>query len=319
MEVFYHLDDIPDLDGDAAVTFGVFDGVHIGHQAVIETLLARAKQGGLLSILVGFYPHPLAFLAPERCPPVLMPLSKRIEILERLGIDKTVILRFDSQIASMSPDTFVERVLLDKCRAKQIVVGYACQFGQGRRGDAEFLQVLGEHRPFEVSVVPPTQINGSPVHSTRIRDAIARGDLGWSAQLLGRTYSIVGDVVHGDGRGKHLGFPTANIKTDNQVCPPNGVYAIRARLTPACEGGLPVDGVLNIGTRPTFEGATFQVEAHFFDFDETIYGKSVEIFFVDKIRSERKFPGVDALVQQIQRDIAAATEILAEAGPCLGA
>ena len=313
VEVFYHLDDIPALDRDAAVTFGVFDGVHIGHQAVIKTLLERAKQDNLISILVGFYPHPLGFLAPERCPPILMPLSKRIEILEQLGIDKTVILRFDGQIASMSPSTFVERVLLEKCFARQIVVGYACQFGKGREGNAAFLQAFSENRPFEVSVVPPTQINGSPVHSTRIRDSIARGDLGWSAQLLGRTYSIVGDVVPGDGRGKHLGFPTANIETDNQVCPPNGVYAIRARLMPACEGALTLAGVLNIGTRPTFAGATFQIEAHFFDFDETIYGSSVEIFFVDKIRSERKFPGPDALVQQIQRDIAAASEILAEA------
>lgn len=318
MEVFYYMDDIPELDRDAAVTFGVFDGVHIGHQAVIETLLARAKQDNLLSILVGFYPHPLAFLAPERCPRILMPLSKRIKILEQLGIDKTVILRFDAQIASMSPGTFVERVLLEKCRAKQIIVGYACQFGKGREGNAAFLEAHSQNCPFEVSVVPPTQINGSPVHSTRIRDAIARGDLGWSAQLLGRSYSIIGNVVHGDGRGKHLGFPTANIEMENQVCPPNGVYAIRARLMPDCEGALAIDGVLNIGTRPTFAGATFQIEAHFFDFDETIYGKSVEIFFVDKIRSERKFPGVDALVQQIQRDIAAATEILAEAEPHLG-
>ncbi len=317
METFYNLDDIPALDSTAAVTFGVFDGIHIGHQAVIEMLLERAAQANLISILVGFYPHPLAFLAPERCPPVLMPLSKRIEILEQLGIDKTVILRFDAQIASMSPDTFVERVLLEKCRAKHIVVGYACQFGKGREGNAHHLEALSRCRPFEVSVVPPTQMNGSPVHSTRIREAIARGDLGWGARLLGRTYSIVGDVVHGDGRGRHLGFPTANIETHNQICPPNGVYAIRARLMPECGRSLAgeaqtLEGVLNIGIRPTFDGQTLQIEAHFFDFDETIYGKSVEIFFVDKIRSERKFPSPVSLVQQIQRDIAAATQILAE-------
>ena len=318
METFYHLDDIPALDRDAAVTFGVFDGIHIGHQAVIETLLKRATQNNLISILVGFYPHPLAFLAPERCPSVLMPLSKRLEILEQLGIDKLIILRFDAQLASMSPDTFVERVLLERCRAKHIVVGYACQFGKGREGNAQHLEALSRCRPFEVSVVPPTQINGSPVHSTRIREAIARGDLGWGAKLLGRTYSIIGEVIHGDGRGQQLGFPTANIETHNQICPPNGVYAIRARLVPANSGARAIDGVLNIGTRPTFDGETLQIEAHFFDFDETIYGKSVEIFFVDRIRSERKFPGVESLVQQIRRDVAAAVEILAEPKPRVG-
>ena len=243
VEVFYHLDDIPALDRDAAVTFGVFDGVHIGHQAVIKTLLERAKQDNLISILVGFYPHPLGFLAPERCPPILMPLSKRIEILEQLGIDKTVILRFDGQIASMSPSTFVERVLLEKCFARQIVVGYACQFGKGREGNAAFLQAFSENRPFEVSVVPPTQINGSPVHSTRIRDSIARGDLGWSAQLLGRTYSIVGDVVPGDGARQASRFPDGEyrdgqpgVSTERRLCYSCAVNACVRRRAHSCWG-----------------------------------------------------------------------------------
>ena len=303
----YHLEDIAEFERATAVTFGVFDGIHRGHQAVIKTLLHRAAQDRLMSVLVGFYPHPLAFLSPERCPPILTPLAKRIEILQQFGIDKIVMLNFDAEIAAMSPESFVEKVLLEKCRAKHVVVGYACQFGKNRAGNAQRLAEISEDYPFDVSIVPPTEINGAPVHSTRIRQALARGDLRWSAQLLGRPYALIGEVIQGEGRGRQLGFPTANIDTRNQICPPNGVYAIRAKLE-----GKWLEGVLNIGTRPTFNALNFQVESYFFDFNETIYGKSVEIFLVEKIRSERKFPNLQSLVQQIQRDVMAAAEILAE-------
>ena len=300
------LNDIVEFGRETVVTFGVFDGIHLGHQAVINTLLKRAAHDNLMSVLVGFYPHPLAFLAPERCPSLLTPLSKRVEILQQFGIDEIVMLSFDAQIASMSPESFVECVLLEKCRARHVVVGYACQFGKNRAGNAERLVELSREYPFEVSIVPPTEVEDAPVHSTRIREALARGDLNRSSQLLGRPYSLIGNVIHGDGRGREIGFPTANIETQNQVYPPNGVYAIRARLEERW-----LDGVLNIGVRPTFNGVNIQVEGHFFNFDEVIYGKPVEIFFVEKIRSERKFPNPEFLVQQIQRDIAAATEILA--------
>ena len=302
----YSLNDIVEFGRETAVTFGVFDGIHLGHQAVINTLLKRAAHDNLASVLVGFYPHPLAFLAPERCPPILTSLSKRVKILQQFGVDEIVMLSFDAQIASMSPETFVERVLLEKCRAKHVVVGYACQFGKDRAGNARRLVELSKGYAFDVSIVPPTEVNGAPVHSTRIREALAQGDLQQSSQLLGRPYSLIGTVVHGDGRGRDIGFPTANIETQNQVYPPNGVYAIRAKLEERW-----LDGVLNIGMRPTFNGVNIQVEGHFFNFDEIIYGKPVEIFFVKKIRSERKFPSPEFLIQQIQRDIAAATEILA--------
>ena len=304
------LNDITEFERDTVVTFGVFDGIHIGHQTVINTLLKRATQHQLMSVLIGFYPHPLAFLAPERCPPLLTPLSKRVEILQQLGIDEIIMLRFDAQIATMSPEDFVAHVLLEKCRARHVVVGYACQFGKDRAGNAEKLVDLATVHPFEVTIVPPTEIGGAPVHSTRIREALTHGDLRCSSQLLGRYYSLMGNVIPGDGRGKQIGFPTANIDTHDQVCPPNGVYAIQAKLE-----GQWLDGVLNIGVRPTFNGTTVQIESHFFDFDETIYGKSVEIFLIEKIRSEQKFPNPEALIQQIRRDINAAMKILAETNP----
>lgn len=307
MQTYDNFESITELTQNSVVTFGVFDGLHIGHQDVLKTVRARADADGLVSVLFGFYPHPLAFLAPEKCPPVLMCLPKRIETLEQLGIDIAIFVNFNEQIASMSPDAFVNNVLLELCRAKHVVVGYACQFGKDREGNAALLESIGEQLQFGVTVVPPTQLNGLPVHSTRIRQSIARGDLGLASQLLGRIYSLSGTIIRGDGRGKELGFPTANIEPGEQLCPPNGVYAIRAKLADRW-----LDGVLNIGIRPTFNGTKFQVEGHFFNFNEVIYGENIEIFFIEKIRSERKFSNMRALVQQIHRDIAVADEILAQ-------
>ena len=307
MQTYYNLESIPELTQDSVVTFGVFDGLHIGHQDVLETVRASADADDLASVLFGFYPHPLAFLAPEKCPPVLMCLPKRIEVLEQLGIDTVIFVNFNEQIASMPPHTFVNSVLLELCRAKHVVVGYACQFGKDREGNAELLESIGQKSEFGVTVVPPTELNGLPVHSTRIRQAIARGDLGLASQLLGRIYSLSGTIIRGDGRGRELGFPTANIEPGEQLCPPNGVYAIRAKLADRW-----LNGVVNIGIRPTFNGTKFQVESHFVNFDEVIYGETIEIFFIEKIRSERKFSNMRALVQQIHRDIAVADEILAQ-------
>ncbi len=306
MQTYYNLESIPELARDSVLTFGVFDGLHIGHQDVLKTVRERADADNLTSVLFGFYPHPLTFLAPDKCPPVLMCLPKRVEILEQLGIDVAIFVNFNEQIASMSPWTFVNRILLELCRAKHVVVGYACQFGKDREGNAELLKSIGQESGFGVTVVPPTQLNGLPVHSTRIRQAIGRGDLGLASQLLGRTYSLRGTIVPGDGRGRQIGFPTANIEPGAQLCPPNGVYAIRAKLVNRW-----LDGVLNIGIRPTFDGTKFQVESHLFDFDEDVYGETIEIFFVEKIRNERKFSDIQTLVQQIHRDIAIAHKILA--------
>lgn len=307
MQTYFNLESIPTFTQDSVVTFGVFDGLHVGHQEVLGAVRTRAKADQLATVLFGFYPHPLAFLAPEKCPPVLMCLPKRIEILEQLGMDTSIFVNFNERIASMCPETFVNRILLGKCRAKHVVVGYACQFGKDRQGNSELLEAIGKKAGFGVTVVPPTELNGLPVHSTRIREAIARGDLGLASQLLGRTYSLSGKIVHGDGRGRQLGFPTANIEPGEQLCPPNGVYAIRAKLS-----GRMLTGVLNIGTRPTFNGSKFLVESHLFDFDDDVYGETIEIFFVEKIRNEREFSHIQALVRQIRRDIRAATDILSQ-------
>ena len=305
MEIFYNLEAASKFCHASVATVGVFDGLHIGHQAVIQQVLTQAEKSELPSLVLAFHPPPLAFLAPEKCPPTLTVISKRIEILERLGVDTVIFARFDANLQKMPPDQFVRQVLLGQLHAKQVVIGYEWQFGKGRTGNVEDLKQLGTQYEFGVVVVGPTEFHGLPVHSTRVREAIATGKLDLAAQLLGRRHSILGKVIKGAGLGRTLGFPTANIDAGDQMLPPNGVYAIRATL-----GKRMYDGVLNMGTRPTFDGLKFQIESHLFGVEDMFYDKDIEIFFVEKIRDERTFPNQGALVHQIQQDIATTQTIL---------
>ena len=305
MQVYYDIETPSELFQESIVTVGVFDGLHIGHQAVIHRLLAQAEKFKLASVVLTFDPPPLAFLAPEKCPPALTTLPKKIEILERLGVNAVVFARFDAYLQQMSPDTFVQQVLLQRLHARQVIIGYDWQFGKGRSGNAEALQQLGEQYRFDVTIVEPIQLHGAPVHSTRIREAIASSNLDIVSELLGRRYSIMGEIVQGEGRGRQIGFPTANIDARNQMLPPSGVYAIQAKLE-----GHTFGGVTNMGTRPTFDGEKFQIETHLFDFEKMVYGKKIEIFFLEKIRDEQKFPTLETLIDQIKRDVATAKAIL---------
>ena len=305
MQIYYNLEEIPVLNRDSVATFGVFDGLHLGHQAVIRQVARDATARDLSSAVLAFYPHPMAFLAPERCPPILTPRQKRLELIEKLGVDIAIFVQFDAYLAEMSPSTFVDDVLLGKLRAKQVIVGYECQFGKNRAGNAEVLQTLGTKYKFNVTIMPPTFVDGKPVHSTRVRKAVVEGELDFVKQLLGRPHSIIGRVVRGDGLGRQLGFPTANIHDENQIHPPNGVYAIRAKL-----GNRLYGGILNMGMRPTVDGLNYQIEAHLFNFNEEVYGMEIEIFFIKKVRDEQKFPDIEGLVNQIHQDVETAQRML---------
>ena len=307
MQTFYDLEAVSQLHQELVVTVGVFDGLHVGHQAVIQYVLTQAEELQLPSAVLAFHPSPLAFFAPEKCPPTLTTLDKKIQILQELGIDIAIFARFNAHLAEMSPDDFVQEVLLQKLKAKKVIVGYDWQFGKDRAGNAQVLKSLGKCYQFDVKIVPATQINGLIVHSTPIREAIASGNLELATELLGRRYSIIGKIVKGEGRGRQLGYPTANIGAVEQMLPPNGVYAIQAKLE-----GRSLNGVLNMGSRPTFDGVKFQIEGHLFDFDEMVYDKEIEIFFVKKIRDERAFPNPTALVNQIRQDVATAKGILSQ-------
>ena len=305
MQIYYDLEAPSESFQESMLTVGVFDGLHVGHQAVIQQVLTQAKQFKLASFVLTFDPPPLAFLAPERCPPALTTLPKKIEILEQLGVDSVIFARFDAHLQQMSPDTFVQEVLLKRLHARQVIVGYDWQFGRGRSGNADALKQLGDQYQFDVMIVDPVQLHGKPVHSTRVREAIADSNLDLASELLGRRYSIMGEVVEGEGRGRQIGFPTANIDAGNQMLPPNGVYAVQVKL----EGSI-FDGVVNMGTRPTFDGEKFQIETHLFDFEKMIYGKKIEIFFIEKIRVEQRFSNPEMLINQITRDVINAQAIL---------
>lgn len=305
MQIYYNLEDFPVLKRDSVTTFGVFDGLHLGHQAVIHQVVKDATVRDLSSTVLAFYPHPMAFLAPERCPPILTPRHKRLELLEAQSVDIAIFVRFDAHLAEMSPRVFVEDVLIGKLRTRQVIVGYECQFGKNRAGNTEVLQSLGTQHNFDVTIMPPTLVEDMPVHSTRVRDAVVQGKLKLVAELLGRPHSIIGKIVQGDGRGRQIGYPTANIHAENQIHPPNGVYAIQAKLKDRLYGGI-----LNMGMRPTVGGEKFQIEAHLFNFNENVYDREIEVFFIKNIRDERKFPDMESLVKQIDQDVEFAHGVL---------
>lgn len=286
--------------GGAALTVGTFDGVHRGHHDVLARLAARARRSGLRSVLVTFEPHPSEVLKPERAPLMLTPGDEKLAALAESGIDYAVILPFTRALAALTAEHFVEDVLLPRFGMRELVVGYDHGFGRDRAGGVDVLRELGERRGFPVEVVPPYVLaNGETVSSTLIRAAISEGDLERAAEALGRPYSVIGRVAHGEGRGRLLGYPTINVAlpSPRKLLPPPGVYAVRVE-TPAGAFG----GMMNLGPRPTFGDGALSLEAHLFDADVKLYHRSVRITFVRWLRETRRFDGPEALVQQLGRD-----------------
>jgi len=293
------------LESPSAVTFGTFDGVHIGHQAVIGRVVDEGGRHGLLSVVLSFDPHPLRFIAPDKAPPLLTLSAKKLALFEKLGVKVTVLAKLEPELAEMSPQEFIERIIVGKLRARKVVVGPDCSFGKGRSGNVETLKEMGGRFGFDVHVVPKRRINGVPISSTRVRRAIEAGDLRLAERMLGRRYSILGRVIKGEGIGEKIGYPTANLDTDDQLLPPNGVYAARVRLD---EEGF--NGLLYIGRRPTFKGEEMRVEVHILDFNGDIYGRWLEVEFAEAIRGERRFASAEELAGQLAQDERIARRIL---------
>lgn len=291
---------------NSVVTLGNFDGVHRGHQELIRMIIARARETGGLSAVVTFRPHPLKVLAPEKCPPLISIYEEKIRLLEELGIDLLVKIPFTVDFSEMSPRDFVKDILAGLLGAKEIFVGFNYRFGRGREGNIESLRRLGEEFGFTVREVEQISLDGEPVSSTKIRQLLKRGEVEHAARLLGRLYGITGVVVKGDGRGRTLGFPTANVAPKHAIIPPNGVYAVKVLARERT-----YHGIVNIGIRPTFDTKRLAIEAHVFDFNEDLYGEEITVYFVHRIREEKKFQNAEALVRQITLDIVAAREILA--------
>lgn len=298
---------LPPLPGGSTVTVGSFDGVHLGHQAVLREIAGRAGAAGRASVLVTFEPHPLEVVNPRAAPPLLTTGPERREILAQTPLDYVLFLRFDRRLAGYSPEEFVRRVLLGRCGMRELVIGHDHGFGRGRSGDVDTLRRLGAEDGFEVDVVAAVDVGDQHVSSSRIRRAVAGGDLETAARMLGRPYSVSGQVGQGEGRGRGLGVPTINL-TDvppQKLLPPDGVYAVRVEWRGGRAGGM-----LNQGPRPTFDDGRRGLEAHLFGFDGDLYGEWVRIEWVERLRDVKRFASVAQLQQQLERDRSRALAVL---------
>ena len=293
----------------SVVTVGTFDGVHVGHHAVLEEIARRGEASGRQSLLVTFEPHPLDVVNPAAAPPRLTMAAERLEVVATSPIDRMLVLHFDRAMAAKSPAEFVEQVLLEQCNMRELVIGHDHGFGRGRAGDVHTLQQLGQQRGFPVDVVAPVTIDGTAVSSTAIRRAVAGGDLGAAARQLGRRYSVSGTVERGEQRGRGLGFPTINLAAPpRKLLPPDGVYAAVVHTRHGRFGGM-----MNQGHRPTFDDGRRLIEVHLFGFAGDLYDQWVRVEWVEHLREIRRFDGVAALRQQLEDDRLRARATLASA------
>ncbi|MDH3271919.1 MAG: bifunctional riboflavin kinase/FAD synthetase [Gemmatimonadota bacterium] len=298
-------------DRGTVATVGTFDGVHLGHWAVLQEIRQRAETTGRRSVLVTFDPHPLRIVRPEHAPLSLTTAMEKKEILAESGLDWAVFLSFTKALSRYEPRRFVEEILVGRLGVEDLVIGYDHGFGRDREGDPEALERLGAELGFTVDVVAPVAADGEAVSSSRIRSLLLDGSVRAAATCLGRPYSIRGVVVRGEGRGKGLGFPTANLRVfeRDKLIPPEGIYAVRGVLRSGT-----YDGALHLGPRPTFQGSPPTIELHLMDFDRDIYGEEVRVDFVEHLRTIEPFTTVQALVDQIRTDVDEARRVLAGSG-----
>lgn len=297
----------------SVVCIGAFDGVHRGHLAVIERVVTHAKALAATPIAVTFAPIPRAYFGAGVAQ--LTSAREKVDLLLKAGVERVLLLRFDARLSAMSADDFVSRIVVHRLAAKQVWVGEGFRFGRGRAGDLAMLQRIGTEIGFEANAVEPFVIDGERVSSSRVRAALAASDFAGAANLLGRNFAIGGHVVRGQQLGRKLGYPTANIRLGSRVSPVNGIFAVKVRDVLA----HPVPGVASLGVRPTVNGKEPLLEAHLFDFDGDLYGKRIQVEFVEKLRNEEKFESLEAMVRQIDRDAAQARAILGCAGTPAGA
>ena len=290
------------------VTIGNFDGVHLGHQALVRRTLETCAAGGLDCVVVTFQPHPRTVLTPERPHAPLSTRAERFALLERLGVRHILELPFTRELAALPPEAFVRDYLLP-LKPRELVVGHDFTLGRGRSGHPELLQRLGADLGFRVEQVPAVLAGHEPVSSTRLRRCLADGDVSLARRLLGRPYAVAGTVAHGEGRGTGLGFPTANLEGAATLLPGGGVYATRARI-----GGQNFDAVTNIGHKPTFGGKRLTVESFLLDADGDFYGAELALEFVARLRGEQRFADAAALARQISADVTRARSVLAAGG-----
>jgi riboflavin kinase/FMN adenylyltransferase len=300
MDVVYFPDDPrPSRWMSPVLALGNFDGLHRGHQKIIERVRRSAADRNGAALVLTFDPHPPRVVRPDKAPPLLMTMPQKLDALSRAGLTGTAVVRFTEAFSKWSPDAFVRQVLVAWLRVSDVGVGADILFGHERAGTFSVLRTLGQQYGFRAEKIDPVRYKEFVVSSTRIRRLVAEGRVDEAGALLGHHYAIGGTVVHGAERGRLLGFPTANLSTDNELVPPTGVYATAAEI-----GGTRWPAVTNIGVRPTFESAgAVTVETHVLGLDADVYGAPLSLSFIQRLRDERRFPDVDALKEQIQADV----------------
>ncbi|WP_101925317.1 bifunctional riboflavin kinase/FAD synthetase [Luteimonas rhizosphaerae] len=304
----------PLCDDGSVVCIGAFDGLHLGHRALVGHAVARARALRLPAAALSFEPLPREFFAADAPPPRLGPVRAKVEGLRALGADLVGLLRFDARMAAMTPDDFVRQVLVSRLRAREVWVGPGFRFGHRRAGDLATLQALGATHGFVAGEIAPLVADGARVSSTRIRAALVEGDFTTAAGLLGKPYTVSGRVVRGRQLGRTLGYPTANLRFGGKVPALRGIYATRVHGVEDLTGAAgPWPSVSSFGTRPTVGGIEPLLEAHLFDFDGDLYGRRIEVEFVARLRDEEKFSDLPALVAQMDRDAALARQLLGPA------
>ncbi len=307
MDVIRGLDRIPAKYECSVVTIGNFDGIHLAHQGLLNKVAEEARKRHCSGVVLTFEPHPQKVLHPERRPFYLLTtMEEKLRLIEGLGIDAVILIDFTPEFAKTSAEEFVKGILWDKLHLEKLIIGHDTAFGNRKSGNKDFLQSMGLALGFDVEAIDAVQLDGIVVSSTSVRNALHEGDVRRAMKLLGRPYNLSGIVVKGYKRGSEIGIPTANIESDKELVPARGVYAVIVDMS-----GVRHPGVLNIGYSPTFGDNQLTVEVHLLDFPrEELYGKSINVLFIDRIRDEMKFESPKELVKQIERDIERAKELL---------
>ncbi len=313
--VYYDIRELQNnLTAPSCATIGNFDGVHKGHQALLERVRNRAKSDNLHSMVITFDPHPLRFFSGKKAPPFITLTHQKLNLLQKTGVDFVFCQEFTRELAALEPETFVREFLVRGLRIKHLVIGHDYAFGKGRKGNFSMLKELGEMYGFSVERLDPVLVDGAVVSSTRVRDLIEQGAVWRARELIGRFYQVQGRVKKGEQRGgPMLGFPTANLFLSDELFPKTGVYAVWAEIK-----GKIYPAVANIGYNPTFGNEYLSVEVHLMDYAEDLYGSELKVHFVQRLRGEKKFNGIEELKKQIGEDIEMGRKILAAEGAALG-
>ncbi|MGB7068568.1 MAG: bifunctional riboflavin kinase/FAD synthetase [Pyrinomonadaceae bacterium] len=309
MKIFHGLENAS-IIRPTVLTLGVFDGLHLGHQLIMQTVVERAKAANAVPTAITFDPHPRAVLHPESAPPLLQTLDQRLANFDVLGIDQAIVIPFDLQFANQPAEGFLKDIVHDRLHAKEVYLGKGFAFGKGRGGNIDMLRNMSNELGFLADEVPEVKLRGKRVSSSRTRDQLAEGHVNIARRMLGRPYGVEGVIIRGNRRGHTVGFPTANLKPHNRVIPRYGVYA-----TATLVGGLWRRSITNIGVRPTFETqADPSIETYIFDFNEELYGDVLRVRFLHRLRDERKFNGIDELKAQIEKDTRSALNYFSRPG-----